>query len=109
MKLAQYQWKNRIMLIFSPSQEDDRFARQLELFDQNRNALEERNIVVLKVVGPVEPRVRSQFRVGVQEFCAVLIGKDGNEKHRWSDVAPVEQISHRIDRMPMRRAEMRDR
>ena len=105
--LVQYQWKNRIILVFSPTHTDLRFLNQQADFEQHQADLTERDIVVLPIVGPAETRLRNQFRIGVAEFAAILIGKDGVEKHRWSDVAPVEQISYRIDRMPMRKVEAR--
>lgn len=107
MTLAQYLSKNRVILIFSPTAADPRLVRQLEVFKENASGVKERDIVVLPVEGATEMRIRSQFRIPVAEFVTVLIGKDGNEKHRWTGVAPMDQISHRIDRMPQRRVEMR--
>jgi len=107
MNLVQYHGKNRILLLFTPSSSDARFQKQLDLFEKHAANLEERNILVLPVVGQKEIKTRCQFRVDKEDFAVILIGKDGNEKHRWIGVAPIEQIDHRVDRMPMRRVEMR--
>ena len=105
--LTQYQGKNRIVLVFTPSDTDDRFLRQQALFDQHRTDLKERDLLVIPIIGSTQTRMRSQFRVSPNNFAVVLVGKDGTEKHRWDGIAPVSQINHRIDRMPMRRVEMR--
>ena len=109
MNITQYQGKKRVVLVFTPSASDARFAQQLAVFEQFESDMKDRDIVVLPIVGPAEPRLHSQFRVGVADFRTILIGKDGNEKHRWAGVAPMEQLNHRIDRMPMRRVEMKER
>jgi len=101
MNLTQYLGRNRILLVFTPSASDARFEAQNELFEKRRTDLEERNILVLE-----EVKTRCQFRVSKEDFAVILIGKDGNEKHRWTGVAPIDQIDHRVDRMPMRRSEM---
>jgi hypothetical protein len=106
MNLTQYLWKNRIILVFTPAASDARFQAQTELFEARKTDLDERNILVFAVVGADEPKMRSHFRVSKDDFAVILIGKDGNEKHRWAGVAPIEQIDHRVDRMPMRRSEM---
>ena len=106
MNLTQYLWKNRIVLVFTPTASDSRFQMQTDLFEKSKSDLEERNILVFPVVGTDEMKTRCQFRVSKEDFAVVLIGKDGNEKHRWAGVAPIEQIDHRVDRMPMRRSEM---
>ncbi len=106
MNLKQYLWKNRIVLVFTPAASDARFQTQTELFEQRKSDLDERNILVLSVVGAEELKMRNHFRVAKEDFAVILIGKDGNEKHRWAGVAPIDQIDHRVDRMPMRRAEM---
>jgi hypothetical protein len=106
MNLTQYISKNRVVLVFTPAASDARFQMQTELFEKGKADLDERCIVVLSVVGAEEIKTRSHFRVSKEDFAVILIGKDGNEKHRWAGVAPIEQIDHRVDRMPMRRSEM---
>jgi hypothetical protein len=106
MNLKQYEWKNRVVLVFTPTASDARFQVQTELFEKRKADLDERNIVVLCVVGAEEVKTRNHFRVSKEDFAVILIGKDGNEKHRWAGVAPIDQIDHRVDRMPMRRSEM---
>ena len=105
--LAQYVLKNRVVLVFSPTAADARLTRQQSLLEQHQSELKERDTVVLPVVGSEDRRLRNLFRIGPSDFATILIGKDGNEKHRWTDVAPIDQINYRIDRMPMRKVEMR--
>lgn len=50
--------------------------------------------------------LRAGFRVRAEEFCVVLVGKDGGVKLR--EAAPVEadRVFALVDSMPMRQREM---
>jgi len=52
------------------------------------------------------PELRASFQVPAEEFCVVLVGKDGGVKLR--EVAPVEatRLFALIDSMPMRQYEI---
>ena len=40
---------------------------------------------------------------------AQTVGKDGTEKERWSEPAPMDEVFRLIDSMPMRQREMREK
>ena len=109
MNLADYKWKKRVLLVFSPTAADPRFTRQLAIFAENKAGYDDRDLVEMHAIGNMEMRLRNMFRVSPPDFAVILVGKDGNEKHRWTDIAPMDQINHRIDRMPMRRQEMKEK
>lgn len=51
-----------------------------------------------------------EYRTGeAEEFAVVLIGRDGGEKFRSDDPVSVEELFSKIDEMPVRRREMRER
>jgi len=89
--LSQFQWKNRVLVIFSDS-DNSRAARQENQLLADRPALEERDMIVLKVsgnavravFGSAEPVDAGALRDVLDApdtgtFHAALIGKDGNE------------------------------
>jgi hypothetical protein len=43
------------------------------------------------------------------EFCVELRGRDRSVQARWSDLVTVSELWARIDAMPMRRRELRER
>ena len=119
--LAQFQWKNRVVLIF-PDQDNAQAARQENLLLGDRSGLEQREIVVLKVVGG---SVRALFGAGgdldvgsltqdpangahrphTGEFSTFLVGKDGTVKLATRQPISTGELFAIIDAMPMRAAE----
>jgi len=117
-ELDALRWKNRILVLFAPTSDDPHFARQSRTLLADREALAERDLVVLGVVGDRvetlfgDPKadhtasvLRRRFgRAAGSPFEAILIGKDGGVK--WRSGAPFEMdaLNAVIDAMPMRRA-----
>ncbi len=120
--LEQFQWKNRVIVIFADA-DNARSARQENQLLANRSALQERDIVLLKVVGG---NVRVLFGSGealdaeaiardlaapgsdapqAGEFAAVLVGKDGTVKLNVHEPISSGELFAIIDAMPMRAAE----
>lgn len=115
-----YQWKNRLLLVFAPKEESAAYKRQIQLMSGQKAGFDERDLLVVKVLGEGTSRLdsqpideaaaaglRSRFNVGQDEFSVILVGKDGTQKRR--DNAPVqpEVIFKEIDAMPMRQQEIR--
>jgi hypothetical protein len=115
--LAQFQWKNRVFVVFADT-DNARAARQENQLLANRSALDERDMVVLKVSGS---GVRPLFGAGdgldseairrdldapeAGEFAAFLLGKDGTVKLKLSEPIANGELFAIIDSMPMRAAE----
>jgi hypothetical protein len=53
--------------------------------------------------------LRQRYGVSEEETTMILVGKDGGDKLRTSEIVDLEQIFSLIDTMPMRRQEMRQR
>ncbi len=119
-RLEDYQWKNRLVLVFAPSKKAPAYEQQMRLFEATPDSqFAERDLLVFTLLAEGESRaagrapseeeavrLRERFEVGTESFAVVLIGKDGTEKRR--DAAPVEPeaLFRTIDAMPMRQREM---
>ncbi len=101
--LDAHRWERRPILVFAEPG-DPRFAEQLARFRADRAALEDRDNLVI-----VDTRegsaLRRRFAPGV--FTVILVGKDGGEKFRRDGLVEPADLHALIDRMPMRRREMR--
>lgn len=118
--LDTYTWKNRLLLVFAPSEGYARyrdFRRQLR--DQG-DEIVDRDLLVFHILESGESRLgdisidpqsatllRDRFSAKPGQFIVVLIGKDGGEKLRRGDEVNIAEIFSLIDSMPMRQREMR--
>ena len=122
LDLAQFQWKNRLLFLFSPARSHPFFdglhralvARQAEVTD--------RDLVIFEILefepsnmdaADLEPQtaqfLREKFKVSQGQFTVILIGKDGGIKLDRQNETRLEDIFSLIDSMPMRRQEMRQK
>jgi hypothetical protein len=117
--LDRYEWHNRLLLVFSPSEDDERYRRTESNVRAEACRLDDRDLVVgwLPLTGearlgrdPISEddrqSLRDRYRVQPGDFTVVLIGKDGTEKDRTRDVPDLDGLFGLIDSMPMRRQEM---
>lgn len=115
--LDQFQWKSRVLVIFS-DKDNARAARQENQLMAEREGLSERDIVVLRVRGSAstflfgagEPVNAEALRGDLDkqddgEFVLLLIGKDGTVKLRAPEPIQSTELFAIIDSMPMRAAE----
>lgn len=116
-ELSQYQWSNRLLLIMSDDPNSPEINRQMSLFANESKALNERKLLILRVLPHfylmgTDNFVRRQtseiyfdYKTAQRPFEVVLIGLDGSEKLRKSELVFPSDIYTIIDSMPMRRAE----
>ena len=97
----------RPVVVFANSPRDPAFIEQLEEIESEIDRLVERDVIV---VLDTDPRNRSALREQLRPrgFMLVLIGKDGQVKLRKPLPWTVRELSRSIDKMPMRRREMRE-
>lgn len=118
--LEKYRGKNRIILLFTPDYQDHRFQRQQAIFQNSKDKFRERDVIIIEMNqndGYGESQyseaevlqIRKKYSVKSSEYSVILIGKDGLEKSRYSDVVQAEQLFSLIDSMPMRKEEMKNR
>ena len=122
LDLSDYQWKNRLLLVFTPSADNRVYQELRHELRKEQAELEERDLVVVHLIGEnsgsvqeqgVDPEsvrsLRKLYGVNPEALTFVLIGKDGGEKARQVDGFDLQALFVRIDAMPMRQREMRER
>jgi len=118
--LASYRWKNRILLIFSPTDTDTGFEAFNQSLARELSEVKLRDLILLRVFEtapsfiedkPLSPedaeKLRDRFRVRPGHFTVILIGKDGGVKMVREERVELQEIFDLIDSMPMRQQEMR--
>jgi uncharacterized protein DUF4174 len=108
-------WERRVLLVF-PGLSPEAWASQQRRLEEARRALDERDVLVVRVGGGPEAAVRlpdtqearAHWKVAPGEGAVVLMGKDGEEKWRAALPTDLEPMFTLIDSMPMRQREMKD-
>ena len=114
-----YRWERRPLLVFAPTDTDPRLADTMNRIEASRCDFVSRDMVLGHVItegtsmldgraiGAEEAqRLADRFGIEANDFAVVLIGKDGGEKFRVTDVPDLRTIYAVIDGMPMRSREM---
>ncbi|WP_338761266.1 DUF4174 domain-containing protein [Bernardetia sp. ABR2-2B] len=118
--LDKFQWKNRILIVFSDTKDNSLFQKQMQLFLENKEGLEERDLIVFQVFEEIgimpsnktisdteELKKRFDFSFEENKFAVFLVGKDGGIKLKVENkILTLEKLFGTIDAMPMRQAEM---
>jgi hypothetical protein len=105
-------WKKRVLLIAAPTTQQADFQKQKALLADKSQDLAERDFLVIELLYDQISTADHQFliqKTGVQPpaFAAVLIGKDGGVKEKSARPIAPEALFGTVDKMPMRRAEMK--
>ena len=98
-------WVARPIIIFADSPADPRVETQLANLDRSREALEERDVVILV---DTDPAARSELRQTYRprDFIVLVVGKDGEIKYRKPTPITAREVLRLIDRLPLRRQEI---
>ena len=105
--LFQYAWTHRPIFVFADSPLDPRFEEQIDLLLEDAEELIIRDVVVITDTNPAEmSALRKELRP--RGFGIVLMGKDGQVKLRKPSPWDVREITHAIDKWPIRLKEIRD-
>lgn len=110
--LSQYRGKNRVLLIFAPRKTDPRWQKQNALLQHSAAAFQDRDLVrrdCLEESGASGQALRAHYGIKPGQFRVLLIGKDGHVASGGPTPIRLEELTAQIDRMPMRREEMRQR
>ena len=118
--LQQYQWENRIIVVYSNETEVDLVSKQLKLLTKELNKLSKRKLILIqaqknqyKTIFPensewVSSSLTNELKISVEtEFEVFLLGLDGGIKLRQQEIVQTEKLFSLIDGMPMRKAEIR--
>lgn len=119
--LDDFQWKNRLLIIYSNVQKSAPFEGQLAKISQNKEGYQKRDLKVIILKNQkVDWNSNENHHLGfhqivkklnieeIQPFQNLLIGKDGGVKLRSNSPISNEKLFETIDAMPMRQREMRD-
>ena len=119
--LEQYQWKNRLILLFGPASES-LVEEQITELEKDPAGIKDRDLLIFHVDGDEVSfigkssnsalsahRLRNRYDIGEDEFRYILIGKDGGVKLNKKEFVPNKDLYSIIDAMPMRQREMRER
>lgn len=119
--LNQYQWKNRLLLIFAPSEANELFQAQLNEFEGAEEGFNDRDLKIFYLLmdgaslvegEPISTtateHLYKEYNVTEGAITVILIGKDGTEKLRVGEVLPTPKLFSVIDAMPMRKREMNE-
>jgi hypothetical protein len=110
--LRESRWKKRVLLIAASNAGQADFQQQKSLLAAREAALTERDFLVVEVRYEQISAADQQFlkrELGIQPpaFAVVLIGKDGGVKEKSGRPITPEALFGTVDKMPMRRQEMR--
>jgi len=106
--LDQFLWLRRPVVVFADTPNDPNFRRQMLAIEADLAALEDRDVVVIIDTDP-EARSAVRQRLRPRGFSLVLMDKDGEVKRRAPAAWSMREITHAIDRFPLRREEMLER
>jgi hypothetical protein len=98
----------RPVVVFADTPNDPAFVRQMALIAQESADLAERDVIV---VTDTDPKTPSDWRTKLRPrgFSLVLMDKDGKVVIRKPLPWEVREITHAIDKTPLRRQEMQER
>ena len=118
--LEQYQWKNRLILLFGSLPESS-VEKQINELEKDPEGITDRDLLIfyinkeevrfiLKSSNPSlsASQLRKRYNIDKNEFRYILIGKDGGVKLNKREYVPNRDLFSVIDAMPMRQQEMRN-
>jgi hypothetical protein len=117
--LLDYRWEHRLLLLFTPSLQDEAFTEYMADLERTAKAWEERDVLIGMLPEGQAGRIGSDaidaatvaeiyedFEVRAGKLTTVLVGKDGTEKLHLQTAASPAYVIGLIDSMPMRQREM---
>ncbi len=106
--LSEFVWTKRPLVVFADSPNDPRFIQQMEFISKGATDLFERDVIVLTDTDrSADSALRTKLRP--RGFMLVLLGKDGVIYLRKPLPWDTREISRVIDKLPLRKQEIRDR
>lgn len=119
--MKKYLWKIRPLVLFAPSPDSPVYRSVRNALSTSSGKISNRHMVIIEVFednmvqtnGKPDSQLdaaalRQRFSVEKGDLTVVLLGKDGGVKLRQSGRLHLDDIFSAIDRMPMRRQEMKE-
>jgi hypothetical protein len=120
INLDDYLWKNRLLLVFTPTEQDSGYIAFQKEQEKLNSEIADRVLVIFHIFQSGnsffddKPIAKSSvdsltkiYKPEPDKLTLVLIGKDGGEKMRQTGTVDLKAVFDRIDAMPMRQREMR--
>jgi hypothetical protein len=120
--LSSYQWKNRLLILFAPSEDAPIYQSFKEQLQRRTQEIRDRDLLTFHVFESGEGwsdylplnkeqvlSLRKRFSIRMGQCKLILIGKDGEVKFREQLPVDLSDIFSIIDAMPMRQREIRER
>ncbi len=104
--LDDFLWQNRLIVVFADTPADPRFQEQIDLLNAWPDALIEREVVVIVDTDP-SARTSVRLKLRPRGFQLALLAKDGKVNLRKPFAWDVREITHAIDKWPLRQQELR--
>ena len=119
-KIAQYEWENRVLMVFTDDKDSKKFKEQIELLKNEKEGLEERKLIVFQVLPNFfnfnfekrwnpSPSFHQKYNPEKADFKIILIGLDGGIKLHQNEILTTEKLFAIIDGMPIRKNELRNK
>lgn len=93
-------WKKRIILLF----DDKQHLAQQQLKQWEKVDFDEWDIITIQISAD-DAQLRQKYQVDENKTISILIGKDGTEKWRSSQLVDFSELEKLIAKMPMRQNE----
>lgn len=119
--LDRYQWRNRILVVSAPSDDDPDLKAQLHELASTRREFADRDMLLVtlledgassadgrELTSAEVAAARAALRIDSGSFALRLVGKDGSVKLSRFAATPMTEIYALIDSMPMRQREQAD-
>ena len=120
--LMQYQWKNRVLVVSAPTEDDKNLRDQQDEVALAPEEFADRDMVLVTLLDDavstaedrkltIEEAATARAALGIRpgSFALRLIGKDGSIKFSSETATSMTEIYSLIDTMPMRQREKTDR
>lgn len=101
-------WQKRLIVVFADTEADPRYREQLELLLARPEELVARDVMVITDANP-DARSEARLKFRPRGFQLTLVGKDGRVNLRKPFAWDVREITHAIDKWPLRIDEIRAR
>ncbi len=121
-ELEKYKWSNRILLVVSKTETFNKAELQIKNLLLKPKELSERKLLIYRIHPNIyriensndsdwiiNSKLYKTYNAKDDEFKIVLIGLDGGIKLSQNDVLSTEALFSKIDSMPMRASELKNK
>ena len=105
--LEAFKWIARPVIVFADAPLDPAYREQIELLNERMNELAKRDVVVIVDTAPAD-RTEIRTKLRPRGFMLTVVSKEGQVILRKPFPWDVRELSRSIDKLPIRKQEIRD-